>query len=58
MRRNGCKPIQFTSAVLLGLPAVCLSQWGTHEGSVKYFLRLRSNGKEKGAIFLKLSLAT
>ena len=49
VRRNGCKLIRFTSAVLLGL--VFLSQWGKHEGFVKYFLRLRSNGKEKRAIF-------
>ena len=34
-----------------------LSQWGTHEGFVKYFLRLRSNGKEERAMFFKLSFA-
>ena len=49
VRRNGWKPIRFTSAVLLGL--VFLSHWGTHKGFVKYFLRLRSNGKEKREIF-------
>ena len=41
--------------MLLGL--VFLSQCGTNEGFVKYFLRLRRNGKEKQVIFLKLSLA-
>ena len=45
----GCKPIRLTSAVLLGLVFRC--QWGKHEGFVKYFLRLRSNGKEKRVIF-------
>ena len=45
----GCKPIRLTSAVLLGLVFRC--QCGKHEGFVKYFLRLRSNGKEKRAIF-------
>ena len=49
VRRNGCKPIRLTSAVLLGLVFCC--QWGKHEGFVKYFLRLRSNGKEKRVIF-------
>ena len=49
VRRNGCKPIRFTSALLLGL--IFLFQRGKHEGFVKYFLRLRSNGKEKRAIF-------
>ena len=38
-----------TSAVLLGLVFRC--QWGKHEGFVKYFFRLRSNGKEKRVIF-------
>ena len=35
--------------MLLGLLFRC--QWGKHEGFVKYFLRLRSNGKEKRVIF-------
>ena len=39
-----------TSAVLLGLVFRC--QWGKYEGFGKYFLRLRSNGKEKRVIFL------
>ena len=42
-KRFGC------SAVLLGLVFRC--QWGKHEGFVKYFLLLRSNGKEKRVIF-------
>ena len=50
--KNGCKPIRLTSAVLLGFVFRC--QWGKHEGFVKYFLRLRSNGKEKRVIY-KLS---
>ena len=50
MRKNGCKPIRLTSAVLLGLVFRC--HWGKHEGFVKYFFRLRSNGKEKRVIFL------
>ena len=49
VRRNGCKPIRLTSAVLLGL--VFRRQGGKHEGFVKYFLHLRSNGKEKRVIF-------
>ena len=50
VRRNGCKPIRLPSAVLLGLVFCC--QWGKHEGFVKYFLRVRSDGKEKRVIFL------
>ena len=57
VRSNGCKPIWFTSAVLLRL-VFFFCQWGTHEGVVKIFLRLKSNGKEKRVIFFKLSLAT
>ena len=42
VRRNGCKPIRLTSAVLLGLVFRC--QWGKHEGFVKYFLCLTLYG--------------
>ena len=43
VRRDGCKPIPFTSYVLPRL--VFLSQQGTHEGFVKYVLQFRSKGK-------------
>ena len=49
VRRNGCKPIWLTSAVLLGLVFRC--QWDKHEGFVQYFLRFRSNETEKRVIF-------
>ena len=40
---------QGSSTVFLGPVFRC--QWGKHEGFVKYFFRLRSNGKEKRVIF-------
>ena len=45
----------------IGLLVLCFSdwlfsQWGKHRGFVKYSLRLRSKGKEKGEIFFNFRL--